>query len=997
MQPDVSPDGNRIAFDLLGDIYVVPIAGGTARPVLTGPAHESHPAFSPDGRHLAFVSDRGGTPELWVADADGGNARRAAHETELAVFAQPAWTRDGASIVVSRMVHALLGFELWSYPAAGGRGAKLTSAQPSGDDDWSERHNALGAVPAQDGSLVYATKRGDTFIAKPPAAWSVVRRTPDGREETLASGPGGAFAPALSSDGRFLAYARREDSGTVLRLRTVATGEDRRLAALDHDGQEGGYYAGILPRFRFLPGDASLLLARGGKLARLDLATGATIPIAFSAPVVLDVRRALRPAVSIERGPVRARIIQAPRLALDGVTLAFSAFGRLHLAGRDGTARVLAGAGERSYMPDWSPDGRRIAFVRWDEAAGGAVWTIGADGRGVRRLTASRAFYTEPTFSPDGRHVAALRASHDDRVAAETEIAPDRPTAIVLIDAATGAERVVARLPAARALGWAADGRSLDVYTPEGLRTVAVANGRVHTLTRIVGLSPSRYVGAPVAVDEAQLSPDRRRLLIRHGAQLWVVPLPASGNDGPPTIDLGALPRSARLTRVGADTARWLADGGIGWSVGSTWRRLPSRVAPGPDAEALAETRTVTATTPRSVPGGSTVLTGATLLTMRGDEAIENGEIVVTGDRIVAVGQAGMLSRPHGARVLDLRGQTIIPGLVDAHAHWWNLRRNVYPQRDWNLALNLAFGVTSGLDVQPFTTDVFTYGDMVEAGLMPGPRMFSTGPGYFRNSPHRDQQDVADVLTRYRDHYRTSNLKAYMIGNRADRMRIAAAARATGVIATTEGASDLPLGLTHIVDGFAGQEHTLPVTPLRDDVVRLLAFARTSYTPTLGALYGGGSATDAFGIREAWNDDLRIRCLMPAALIAAKRAAHRWLPPEAQTYRRFAADALRVQRAGGLVGMGSHGEIQGLGMHWEMVAYVEGGATPMEALAAATVGSAETIGRHLDLGSLAPGKLADLVILTADPRRDIRHTQAIAAVMRGGTLATPPCRSPSEK
>jgi Amidohydrolase family len=269
---------------------------------------------------------------------------------------------------------------------------------------------------------------------------------------------------------------------------------------------------------------------------------------------------------------------------------------------------------------------------------------------------------------------------------------------------------------------------------------------------------------------------------------------------------------------------------------------------------------------------------------------------------------------------------------------------------------------------------------------MRGPRAWTTGPGVFNNSEINSKQDAVDVLTRYRDHYRTRNIKSYMVGDRAARQYMIEASAELGMMPTTEGASELVLGLTHAIDGFSGNEHSLPVSPLYDDVISLYAQSRTAYTPTLSVLYGGGPALFDYIINKRPQDDPKLRHFIPGNVISEKLRNRHWMPTEAQTYNRFAADALKIQRAGGLVAMGSHGELQGLGMHWEMEAYASGGGTPMEALHAATMGSAEAIGHADDIGSLEAGKFADLVILTADPRVDIKNTQKIEAVMKNGRL-----------
>jgi len=248
------------------------------------------------------------------------------------------------------------------------------------------------------------------------------------------------------------------------------------------------------------------------------------------------------------------------------------------------------------------------------------------------------------------------------------------------------------------------------------------------------------------------------------------------------------------------------------------------------------------------------------------------------------------------------------------------------------------------------------------------------------------KENAIDVLTRYRDYYRTRNIKSYMVGGREQRQHMIEAAAELGMMPTTEGASDLWLNLTHAIDGFSGNEHTLPVTPLYDDVVELYAKSRIAYTPTLLVGYGGPPAWDEMVISDYDHFDDKLRRFMPDHIITDKLRNIHWRPPEYQTYPLFAGDALKILRAGGLVGVGSHGNMQGLGYHWEMQALASGGATPHEVLKAATIGSSEVIGRALEIGSLEPGKFADLLILDENPLEDIRNTMSLEFVMKNGRL-----------
>jgi hypothetical protein len=371
---------------------------------------------------------------------------------------------------------------------------------------------------------------------------------------------------------------------------------------------------------------------------------------------------------------------------------------------------------------------------------------------------------------------------------------------------------------------------------------------------------------------------------------------------------------------------------------------------------------------------------------MRGDQILRDADVVVANNKIVGVGPQGSVEAPPGAALRDISGKFVVPGFIDTHAHWAEIRREILEPNQWPFLINLAYGVTSGLDVQPFTVDVFGYQDMIDAGLMLGPRAYSTGPGVFVNSEINSEADARNVLTRYRDYYRTRNIKSYMVGGRKERQFMIQAASALGMMPTTEGASDLRMNLTHALDGFAGNEHALPISPLHKDVIQLFAQSRIAYTPTINVLYGGRPALLEMSIHHVPQADAKVQRFMPGPVIDVKNRTRKWSRHEDQTYPSFAADAIAIQRAGGLVGMGSHGEIQGIGYHWELEAYASGGATPHEVLRAATIGSSEVIGRATELGSIEPGKFADLLILDRDPLADITNTNSLSFVMKNGRL-----------
>jgi hypothetical protein len=278
---------------------------------------------------------------------------------------------------------------------------------------------------------------------------------------------------------------------------------------------------------------------------------------------------------------------------------------------------------------------------------------------------------------------------------------------------------------------------------------------------------------------------------------------------------------------------------------------------------------------------------------------------------------------------------------------------------------------------------MLAYQDLIDAGLITGSRIRSTGPALFSFNEFASKHEVDRVLDRYRDFYRLSNLKLYRTGNRRVREWVAQSAREHGLRVTTEGADSDKLDLTQIQDGVSGSEHALPATPLYDDVVQLMARSGVSYNTTL-MINGGGQ--DYFVVDRKPNADPKLNRFAPRFIVDMKTRKRDWRELGDDLFPAYAASALKVLRAGGIVGIGSHGEIPGLGFHWEMEAHVMGGWTPAEVLRAATLGSAEAIGREADLGSLEPGKIADLVVLDRDPLADIRNTLSVSAVMQAGRL-----------
>ncbi len=993
LSPDLSPDGATIVFELLGDLFAVDAhSGGAARALTTGMAFDSQPVFSPDGRDIAFISDRSGTENVWIIAADGGNPRQLTRLDDNAVFASPAWSADGKAIFVSHYRSELNAFELWRVEAASGTTTVLIPSKKDADTPREQQVSVLGAFPSADGKFLYFARHiGEDDFAKLPE-WTIVRRElGTGHEQVLVYAPrsprpdlvlGTAFRPAVSHDGRLLAYGARDRGRTGLRLLNLGTLEDRWLRyPVQQDELQASGWRDLLPRHVFTPDDRALIVNDGGRIVRIELANGTESEIPFRVREQLPIGPATRQDVRQETGPVQLRIIQTPVASPDGRWLAFSALGslyRLRLDGHSHPVRITAG-----FQPSWSPDGRRLAFVRWNAREAGEVWSIDAGGGEARQLSGLPAYYTAPVYTPDGREIVVLRSSNAQRMHSYMEYGALRQCELVRLPAAPLAPATPARVVTQGLIGgtphFGPNPAEVYVTFSDGVHRVALDGSGDSLLVGVTG--PNWYFAAGRAqADDLRVSPDGQWVLAQIAQQLHLLKVPQPGTTL--DIDQAGLVHS-KLTATGADFFGW-ADHGrtITWALGSHFYRVPLAAA----GSARPESFAATVQLPRAVNRGSILLRGATLITEHGAEVIRDADLLVTDERIAAVGPRGTVVVPAHATIRDLAGKWIVPGFIDTHDHIADIRRGILDFDSWGPLANLAYGVTTAFDPSPLSIDMLAYEDAVDTGRMLGSRIAQTGPAIFSFNEFRSYAQVRAVLSRYRDDYRVGNIKMYRSGNRRVRQWIAMATRELGLQPTTEGALSMKLDMSQIIDGYAGNEHALTAVPLYADMIALMVQSRVGWTATLQITNGGYEGQDYFIVRDHPAEDPKLNRFAPRFVVDMKTRTRTYRELGEYLFPRVAASTAAVQRAGGLIGIGSHGEMPGLGFHWELQAHTMGGMTPAEALRAGTIGSAAHIGRAGEFGSLEPGKYADLVILDRDPLADIANTLAIAAVMEGGVL-----------
>lgn len=1007
---DVSPDGERIVFDLLGDLYVIPISGGKATRLTSGTPWDGMPRWSPDGSRIAFISDRDGADNLWFVAPDGTGLRRRTSEVTN-TLSSPAWSPDGRYLVVRRFgpypteENYLTNVPLWMYHVDGGAGTQIYPASTS------VKSTNTGAAFSSDGRRLYLSTHAGGYSGENVGAYQVVEYDlADGAERKLTAGAGGGLRPITSPDGRWLVYATRTGARTALRIRDLTTHEDSWLVPhVQRDDQEGYAPNDVFPGYAFTPDSRSVVFYAGGKIERVDVASREVSVIPFSVDVELGMGARHFLPLEVDDGPVRVTQLLSPTEAPEGDALAFSAVGRVWVAGVEGE-RVdppvrLTGWEEgngpaREYYPAYSPDGRWIAFVTWSDAEGGYLWKARADGSGRPvRLTTEPAYVRWPRWSPEGDRIVFGWAPRQAGLGSGPVASVDE---LRWISADGGAPGVITRT-ASQVAGITGGGDEEGrVYFSEPTPR------RGFTATTVTRLVSTRFDGADrrvhlslttaqVSPPVLEISPDEGHVLLLDRDDAYVLPLTPAGADGlavnlsSPSVPL------RRLTDEGANYVAW-AEGGatLTWSLSQHQYRAPlASVMASTDRNAWGILhREVVLTAPRAVPSGDIVLMGARIVTMAGggitsapgggdaDGVIEEGAIWVRGNRIMEVGAT--VSAPADAHVVDVAGATIIPGLVDVHAHP-KTGAEMAPDQEWSLASNLAYGVTTTRNPSGSRWNV-AWGELVETGGMSGPRVWATGtPLTTNNAPVASYEDALRVVRRYKEQGAHS-IKQYLQPRRIQRQWILQAAVAEGINVTNEGAADLRMDLSMAVDGFAAIEHSIGQVPLYKDAVTLLADARIAYTPTLVVAYGAPSGDTYFRARTDLDKDPKTAFFTPAELLAARARRRPMIVEEDYNFPDIARGVRDVVRAGGIAGLGSHGQQDGIAAHWELWMLQSGEMTNLEALRIATILGAESIGYAQDLGSLEPGKLADLLVLHDNPLDDIHASTSLRFVMKNGEL-----------
>ena len=993
MNLDVSPDGQTIVFDMVGDIYTLPITGGTAKAIKTGIPFEIQPRFSPDGTKISFTSDAGGGDNIWVMNVDGSDAKQVTKE-DFRLLNNAVWSADGDYLIARKHFtsgRSLGAGEMWQYHKTGGSGIQLTKRK-------NDQQDVNEPFVSSDGKYLYYSEDvypGGYFQYNkdPNSQIYVIKRYEfeTGETETITGGPGGAARPTVSPDGKKLAFVKRVRTKSVLFIHNLETGEEFPIYdKLNKDQQEAWAIFGVYPNFNWMPNNNEIIFWSGGKINKIDVNSLEVTNIPFTANVKIDLAETVHFDNRIETEKFTPKMIRHTVTSPDGKHIVFSALGHLYKKELpNGKPQRLTNSTDFEFEPTFSPNGTEIIYVTWNDVDKGAIYKVSVNGGNPVKLTSNKGIYRMPSFSSNGTQIIFKKESGNT----DQGFTYTKKEGIYIMNANGGNETFVT------------DKGDYPMFSADGKRIFLQTGGTYFgsiekklISVNLKGNEEKTHITSKYA-NRLVPSPDNKWVAFTNLHKLYVAPLLLNGQ----TIDLDDKTKALPVSQLAKDAGiniHWSANSkNVMWTLGDEYfsNELKNRFTFLPGSPDELPELTLTGTkinleAPVDIPNGRIAFTNARIITMEGDKVIENGTILINGNKIEAVGAADKVSIPSGTKIYAAEGKTIMPGMVDAHAHVGAFRYGLPTQQKWSFMANLAFGVTTAHDPSANTETVFTLSELQKSGQLVGPRLYSTGfilyggDGDFK-AVINNLEDARSSIRRTKA-FGAKSVKSYNQPRRDQRQQVLQAAREMGINVVPEGGSTFYHNITQVIDGHTGIEHNIPIAPIYKDIREVWSRSNTGYTPTLIVNYGGMNGEMYFYERDNVWENEKLLNFTPRGVIDS-RSRHRIKVPqeEYQNGHILVSETVKdLSEAGVKVNMGAHGQLQGLGAHWETWMINQGGLSNLETLKAATINSAEYIGAGEDIGSLKVGKLADLIVMDKNPLEDIENTLSINMVMVNGRL-----------
>jgi Tol biopolymer transport system component len=969
---DISPDGKTLVCSFLGDLFTIPATGGNARQLTRGLAINKSPVWSPDGKYIAYSSDATGMCRLHIMDTLGTFHKVLAEDRYQMPLVRPIWLPDNKQII-GNIVYDISGVKTEPFK------------------NISDIISYIG-YSANSHCIYYLIKtRGNYTLIK------LNRNT--GHKVAVFE-----FKRVLhlweirnmrvSNDDRWLSYIKY-NSGSLDSLQLIDLGshKEKFLAPLSIK-----FAPPMDQSFCFSKDSKYIFIGYGGKVHRIDIETGDNRIIPFVADVKIDMGTLNYNRFKVSLTPFHVKYIRSVNRSPDGKHIVFSALNRIYVMDLpNGVPRVLVKQNTGQYQPTYSPDGNWITYITWNAPEGGHVWKVRSTGGIPEQLTQTTGLYQHPSWSPDEKMIIVTKGNNIsiqkvDEAQIQTISIADR--SIEIIADSVSLFSIPTFFPDNKTVLYCAS------KTVKGNKISVLVSHEISENKKKILFSANKESNN-ITCRLISLSPDGKNVVFLFNENLYLVPLNNTSNTQTNLAD--TLPALLIRFARGITDPTW-EEGGkiISWLSANKYCRIDPRKIikaakqqpPNKSNVGLAESNIIDIDLPidnlidinlkagRLYSKEMIALKNANIITMRNNEIIESGTVLIKNGRLTYVGESEKVTIPKGTKVIDMKGKYIIPGLIDMHSHLGILSPpDLRPQQSWQQLINFAYGITTIRD--PFSSfESFGSGELVETGQSIGPRSFTVGraitPDYALTSLHE-----ANIIVNNRIKMGATLIKQYLNPTRLQRQLLLVASKSCGVNMTNEEVPHPLYWLGMIKDGTTGIEHMPTWGEVYHDIISLIAKSGTYLTPTLqtGDLNCKNYFTKIY-LQSFLNQNGDI---LPSNLISyLQKSIDNCKFDSIFLYN--SRIMVSINKAGGKVLMGTHGEYQGIGAHYELWALQMGGLTNYETLKTGTIYAAEGLGMQKDLGSIEVGKIADLIVLDKNPLEDIHNSVSINYIMKAGIL-----------
>lgn len=926
MAAALSPDGRTLIIDVQGSLWTLPASGGAATRITDEHLDARQPAWAPDNRRVAFQGYENGVWHVYVMNADGSGVR--AVTSGPFDDREPAWSRDGNRIAFSSDRSG--NYDIWDVEVASGRVRQLTR---STTNEYTPVYSPVNA------RIAYASDRGGSFTIDAST----------GTEAQHLPAEGVTSAPSWSPDGSALIYnvIAGNQSRLVIDGRTITENED------------------VFPFRAQWASPGEVIYTADGKIKKRSITGGPATTIEFSAGVSFSrtpYKRATHDFDSRAERPVRG--VMSPVLSPDGTQVAFVALGDLWLMPVGGAPRRITNDKFVEMHPAWSPDGRSLAFSS-DRDGAMDLWVHHLNGDPDRKLAPNA---TKASWAPRGNEIAYINGEGAIAITGRSGVVhppirdPGRPT-------------------------WAPEGMlaitTLQPYSTrfrEGTNQLLLVSTTGAPVRRVTAVE-HRSIGMREQ-DGPVWSRDGSKMAFAMEGLMHVMPVTPAG-------DAAGAPRAVS-TEI-ADSPSWAADS----------RRLLYQTPAGLKLVDVVDNRTtdvpINLGWRPSIPEGRTVVHAGRMFDGTSATLRANVDIVIRDNRIEQVVEHR--ADLHTGRVIDAANDVVMPGLIEMHTHLVKEFGEVLG-RIW-----LAYGITSVRNPAAHAYDALEDREAIGAGVRIGPRVFATGGPFDGTRIYyaggiglsSDRQLPLELQKTVQLGY--DLVKTYVRLDDRLQKRVIDFAHANGMPVTSHeiypAVASGADGVEHI-RGTSRRGYSPKVSQLNrtyQDVIDLLTASKMTLTPTIGIT--GGAYPLHFARNPEQLSDIRFRTLFAPGIVSGLERQAKAIPPaefetRAAALRGLGDTTRRVVQGGGVVIAGTDSPIfpYAMSYHAELEMFAQAGLTPFEVLQTATTRAAEALGESANLGSIAAGKLADLVIVTGDPLADIRNARKVRTVIQDGKVYT---------